>query len=96
MRRSVLMASSMVAFLALGPGRRADAAPVPAFSPAQQSAVTRDPSVQDVYWFWWHGRRYWRPGYYRPYYVAPGYYGAPPYYGRYWHRRWYAGGWHYW
>jgi len=97
MRRSLVLASLFAGFVGLALHRPADAAPMPAFSPAAQSAA-HDPSLQQVYWYWWHGRRYWRPGYYRPYYVAPvapGYY-APPYGGHYWHRRWYGGGWHYW
>jgi len=72
----------------------AQAAPLSSGIAVPTAALSRDPAIQPVYWYWWHGRRLWRPG---P--VVRFGYGPGPYVwgGRhYWHRGWRGGRWAYW
>lgn len=89
--RPLVLASLLAAFVGFSLPHVATAAPMPAFSQAAPSAAVQDPSLRQVYWYWWHGRRVWRPGPWHPHY-----YGPPPYHHHHWHRRWWHGGWHYW
>lgn len=102
MQKTITAAVAAIMMAIAGYGSAAHAAPANPNVRGAQTIVQPDASVQPVYYYWWHGRRYWRPSppaYRPPYYHGrpPVYYRrSPPYYGRYWHRRWYGNRWHYW
>ncbi len=87
--RKLLLVGIFLTCLA-GP-QLAQATPLTPGVAASNAVLSQDPAIQPVYWYRWHGRRWWRPGH-----VV---YGPGPYYwgGRhYWHRGWRGGGWYYW
>jgi hypothetical protein len=83
--RKLLFAGILIACCA-GPhlGR---AAATPAIA-APNAAVSANAAMQKVYWYYWYGRRYWRPYVYRPYVYRPYYrpYYYRPYYRPYYYR----------
>lgn len=105
MRKTILAAAAIAAFLSIGtPANHANAMTVA--SPATLGFAADTRPVQQVRWWRHHHRvwrhRYWgwRPYYYpRPYYYYPRYYYPRPWIGYYrpwgpccwggWHRRWY-------
>jgi hypothetical protein len=99
MRKFILAAAALAAFLSIGaPGERAAAMPV-ASPAALGAAATEVNPVQQVHWVRYHHRRYWRWHRHRywhhyHYWGWRHYYWGPYYYRPYW-RPW---GWryHYW
>jgi hypothetical protein len=66
--RKLLFAGMILLIGLVGPQLASAARVAPMQHLAEDAALSTDHSlIQKVYWYWWGGRRYWRPYYYRPY-----------------------------
>lgn len=97
--RKLLVAGAVLAAACVLAPQLSQAAPNATVIAAAKSSIAPSPSIQKVYWVWAGGRHVWRPVVVvRPPVVVarPGVVvGVAPYYGRYYHRRWWHGGWRY-